>query len=412
MGLLLCATGLALLHADERRFYRPRGRFTALTGPVEVARLTAPAPGQGDELGRSVAAAVGVIVVGAPGNVTNPQHHAAGAAHVFVGSGWTWRHRQRLVAFDREPGDSFGRAVAISGDTIAVGAEHDVVDGVPAAGSVHVYVREGRRWSLERKLVAPDPRIEAHFGHSLALEDDTLVVGTWATDTVYVFERTGAWWAEPQMIRAHPGQGGNFGHSLALDSDTLVVGAEWRGHSGLQAAGGVSVFTRIDGSWVFEQDLIANDPVEEDQFGASVAIQDGLIVMGAPQNDDDLNENRGAAYVFARSDDGWLQQQKLVPGNAFPWLRFGWSVALSGDNLLIGVPWDTPDGLPQAGSVHLFRRSGDTWIASGVLSPVDAAPWDLLGEVAFVGHTAVLGARLADVGDRTDAGAAYVFLIP
>jgi hypothetical protein len=330
-----------------------------------------------------------------------------------VGGGGRWHHRQRLLAFDREPGDGFGRSVAIDGDTIAVGAEHDDHGDVANAGSVYVFVRTGRTWTLEAKLTAPDPRTEAHFGHSLALDGDTLAVGTWATDTVYVFEREGAWWPEPQIVRALPGQAGNFGQSLALDGDRMVVGAEWRWFSSAQlTGGGASVFARVGQEWVLEQDLAAGDPANGDQFGSSVAIAGDLVVVGAPLDDDEVNESSGSAYVFTRVDGEWAELQKLVPFTASPWQRFGWSLTAAGANLLVGSPPDSAGGVAQAGCVYLFRLSGGSWVPSHLLTADGAAPWDLLGETTISGHTAVLGARLADVDGRTDAGAAYCFLLP
>ena len=408
------STGSALLAADGPEWRRARGRLTVLTAPAQVARLVAPLPGDGDEFGRSVAVGPGVIVVGAPGNVTDdPSLYIEGAAQVFVGGGGRWHHRQRLLAFDRERGDGFGRSVAVDGDTIAVGAEHDDHGDVANAGSVYVFVRSGRAWTLEAKLTAPEPRSEAHFGHTLALDGDTLAVGTWGTDTVYIFQRTGAGWAEPQILRALPDQAGNFGHSLAIDGNRMVVGAEWRwSPSALLTAGGASVFERVDQEWVLDQDLAAGDPGSNDRFGGSVAIAGDLIVVGAPEDEDESNENSGSAYVFTQVDGAWVELQKLVPFAASPWQRFGWSVAVAGANLLVGSPWDSAGGVTQAGCVYLFRPSGGLWAPSCLLTSVDAAPSDLLGEVSIFGHTAIFGARLADVGDHTDAGAAYVFLLP
>ena len=400
--------------AGGQEWRRPRGRLAVLTSPTEVARLVSPLPAAGDELGRSVAVSPGVIVVGAPGDVTgDPALYIAGSAHVYAGGGGYWQHCQRLLAFDREPGDGFGRAVAVDGDTIAVGAEHDDHGDLANAGSVYVFVRTGRIWTLEAKLTAPDPRTEAHFGHSLALDGDTLAVGTWATDTVYVFERTGAWWPEPQVVRATPEQGGNFGHSLALDGDRLVVGAEWRwSTSALLTAGGASVFARVGQGWVLEQDLAAGDPGSNDRFGSSVAIAGDLIVVGAPEDEDGSNENSGSAYVFTRVDGEWLELQKLVPFAASPWQQFGWSVAVAGANLLVGSPGYSTGSVWRAGCAYLFRPSGGSWIQTSLLVAGSAARDDQLGEVAISGHTAVLGARLADVDGRPDAGAAYVFLLP
>lgn len=406
-GLMLVALQAQSSSDSGPTHRRVSKRLSPITAPVQLAKLTAPWPRGGGELGRSVAIDGNVAVIGAPGNVEFKGVGAAGEAHVFVAAGTSWRHRRRLTAFDREQGDSFGRAVAVSGDTIAVGAEHDVVDGTAAAGSVYVYVRDGERWVLERKLVAPHPRTEAHFGHNLALQNDTLVVGTWGTDIVYVFERTGAWWDVPQVILAQPHQAGNFGHSVALDGETLVVGAEWRA-----GCGGASVFNRIDSEWTFEHDLAAGDLRSDDQFGSAVAVEGDTIAVGACLADHPTNQDGGAVYLFTRLGDGWGEQQKLVPCDDRQGQRFGWSVALSGDRLVVGAPLDSVEGVSATGGGHAFRRLGQSWIPSGGLYATDAASWDLLGEVAVSGRTAILGARRADIDQLFDAGAAYAFFLP
>jgi hypothetical protein len=413
IAVALLAGAWAVFAADVPEWRRARGRLTVLTSPTEVARCVSPLPVAGDELGRSVAIGPGVIVIGAPGNVTgDPALYVEGSAHVFVGGGGTWRHRQRLLAFDRESGDGFGRSVAIDGDTIVVGAEHDDHGDVANAGSVHVFVRAGRTWTLEAKLTAPNPSTEAHFGHSIALDGDTLAVGTFATDTVYVFRRTGAWWPEPQLVGALSGQGGSFGHSIAVDGDRLVVGAERRWSSSAQVrAGGASVFGRIDQEWILEQDLAARDPGANDNFGSSVAIAGNLILVGAPY-DDDSTIDSGSAYVFTRTEGEWAETQKLLPCVSCPGQGFGWAVAAGGSRLLIAAPWYSSGSVWRSGCAYLFRSVGGSWEPSFLLAANAAAPSDLLGEIAIFGHTAVLGARLADVEGRADAGAAHVFLLP
>ena len=192
-----------------------------------------------------------------------------------------------------------------------------------------------------------------------------------------------------------------------------MVGAEWRWYSSAQlTGGGASVFARVGQEWVLEQDLAAGDPGNGDQFGSSVAIAGDLIVIGAPLDDDEVNESSGSAYLFSRADGEWSELQKLVPFAASPWQQFGWSVAVAGANLLVGSPGYSTGSVWRAGCAYLFRPSGGSWIQTSLLVAAGAARDDELGEVAMSGHTAVLGARLADVDGRTDAGTAYVFLLP
>jgi hypothetical protein len=158
--------------------------------------------------------------------------------------------------------------------------------------------------------------------------------------------------------------------------------------------------------------LVSPLPAQGDELGRSVAIDGDLIVVGAPQDDDGFSESSGSAYVFTRVGGEWAELQKLVPCDASPWQQFGWSVAVTGANLLVGSPWYSSGSVWRNGCIYLFRPVGGSCEPSCLLTANAAAPSDLLGEIAIFGHTAVLGARLADVDGRTDAGAAHVFLLP
>ena len=241
--LVVCS--VAVIQSQEVARRPAALRYPPITQPVEVAKLVAPDPCLGGEFGRSVAIHGSTIVVGAPGNVTQPGQEMAGSAYVFEGHGWSWRYRQTLVGSGSQNGASFGRSVAVWGDTIAVGAEHEDVSGVKNTGSVDVFVRTGDAWVLQQKLSPGDPGVEDHYGHAMALYDDTLVVGTWGCDKVYIFERSGDTWTQVQRLHNSPPRGGNFGVSIALFEKTLVVGSDWSSLAGPNRGGAAFVFPAL-----------------------------------------------------------------------------------------------------------------------------------------------------------------------
>ncbi len=408
--LLGCCVAVTLADDAARRPAAPR--YPPITQPVEVAKLVAPDARDGDEFGRSVAIHGSTIVVGAPGEVTGMRSPSAGSAHVFERRGWNWRYQQTLVASDAQNRASFGRAVAVWGDTVVVGAEHERHPSGDNAGAVHVFTRHGMNWVLRQTLVASDPGRENHFGHSLSLFDDTLVVGTWGCDKVYIFERSGDRWTQVRRLHKPPPHGGNFGVSVAMSKTTLVVGSEWSDLAGPHRGGAAFLFDRADGSWQQIQELTASDTEADDRFGSSVAVSDDTIIVSAIRDDHGSSLDSGSAYVFERSEVGWVESQKLISSAPASGQQFGSSVCVCRNNMMVGAPHDTPLGLDNAGCGYFYSRSAGSWLIVDSLWASDAAVDNLFGEVAVSGQTAVVGARLADHSGLTDPGAAYVFALP
>jgi hypothetical protein len=141
----------------------------------------------------------------------------------------------------------------------------------------------------------------------------------------------------------------------------------------------------------------AADAAQFDQFGGSVAISGDYAVVGANRDDD----YRGAAYVFVRSGSSWVQQQKLTASDAAVEDNFGWSVAISGDTIVVG---SYLSGGTDAGAAYVFVRSGSTWTQQAKLTASGSN--NQLGiSVAVDGDTALVGA----IGEDSFRGVAYVF---
>ena len=227
----------------------------------------------------------------------------------------------KLIAGDAAMYDWFGWSVAISGDTVVVGAPHDTHSSETQAGSVYVFKRnydyynptvpQADNWGLVRNLTASDAAAWSYFGHAVAISGDQFVVGAPGDDTdtgaAYVFERNhDGWedWGEVEKLTADDGgENDHFGHAVAISGDTVVVGAyEEDGGLGdpLPGAGAAYVFERNQGgadSWGQVQKLTADDAAEDDQFGWSMGISGNTVVVGAHW-DDDGGGGSGSTYVF------------------------------------------------------------------------------------------------------------------
>ena len=331
-------------------------------------KLTDPDGASEDWFGISVAVSGDTAVVGdRPNN--------AGAAFVFLRSGGIWTLQQKLTAPDGATGDHFGTSVAVSGDTAVVGAYEDDIDANAVAGSAYVFLRSGGAWTLQQKLTAPDGAAYDSFGRSVAVSGDTAVIGAHFDDvgananagSAYVFLRSGGTWALPQKLTAPDGAADDqFGISVAVSGDTAMVGA-WLDDIGANAgAGSAYVFLRSGGTWALQQKLTAPDGATGDVLGWSVAISGDTAVAGAYLDDVGTNDNAGSAYVFLRSGGTWALPQKLTAPDGATNDNFGISVAISGDSAVVGAYLDDVGANANAGSAYVFEVPfpAGVWVAN------------------------------------------------
>ncbi len=201
----------------------------------------------------------------------------------------------------------FGWSVAIDGDTAVVGALGDSLHG-PNFGAAYVFTRTGGVWTEQANLTASDAEPDHNFGRSVALSGDTLAVGAPGdTDTgakgadtgaAYVFVRTDGVWAEQAKLTASDGATtDNFGWSVSVSGDTVVAGAFGDAAKGLDA-GSVYIYSRSGTSWTEQANLTATGAAIEHKLGTSVSLSGNDLVAGAP-GDFQKGTATGAAHVFA-----------------------------------------------------------------------------------------------------------------
>ena len=363
----------------------------------------------GDYLGRDVAVDGGTAVVSAYSN-----NSRAGAVYIFTRSGATWTQQAKLTASDGTAGDYFGWSVAISGDTVVVGARYDD-DKASDSGSAYIFTRSGTTWTQQAKLTASDGALQDDFGGSVAISGDTVAVGAGFDDdkghdsgSVYVFTRTGTIWTQQAKLTANDGMAEQrwADNALAIEDNVIVVGSQSDDDKGANA-GAVYVFTRAGAMWSQQVKLTASDAETYDAFGFSVDISGGSIVA-CSLYDDDKGASSGSAYIFTRSGTGWVQQAKIVASDGAASDGFGYSVAMYKDTVVVGAIDDDDKG-SSSGSIYVFARTGNTWSQQAKLVAKDGAAGDRLSYGLDVsGETIVAGADSDDDGGY-DSGSVYFF---
>jgi hypothetical protein len=328
----------------------------------QQAKLVASDGKANDTLGGNVALFGKTAVLGAIGHDKNGEN--SGAVYVFNHLGSTWVQQTKLTAVDGTKGDAFGQSIAVSDDIIVVGAPHDGDEksNGKGSGSIYVFNRTGATWAQQAKLIAPDSEEGDLFGISVALCDDTIIVGADLNDekainagAVYVFTRTGTQWRHQAKLMAADGAKTDiFGVRVALSGDTALISARRDDDDVMGAdAGSAYVFTRTKNVWHQQAKLTAPDGAEDDRFGRSVALSGDTAIISAIHQDD-KGANSGSAYVFTRTDNTWSHQANLSADDGASGDLFGWSVALSNGKAIIGAPRNDDKG-NESGSAYIFK---------------------------------------------------------
>ena len=283
------------------------------------------------------------------------------------------------------------------------------------------------------KLVASDGAPLDQFGNSVAISDDTLVIGAYQQGSLlpgaaYVFVKPAGGWSgtlteSAKLTGSDAGAFTNFGAAVGISGDTIVVGAPWSNNS----HGAAYVFIKPTSGWsgrlTETAKLIASDGRTPDLLGLSVAISDDIIIAAAPQANVTVPD-QGAGYVFVKPAGGWngilTETAKLTASDAAGGDTMGFSfdghgVAVSGDTIVCGAYHFTGAQLP--GRAYVFVRPAGGWSGNltqtAELKASDGIPFDgFSNSVSLDLDTIVIGDAGATIGSNTRQGAAYVFVRP
>lgn len=367
--------------------------------------------------GQAAALEGDVAVVGAP--YDDGAGMDAGAAYVFKRRGGRWLQAAKLTAPSPWAYDRFGFSVAVSGATVVVGADRrDQGDRVDS-GAAFVFRPAGEGWSLETALRPRDLREKDGLGISVAADGDAVLVGAPGKDgdlpgagAAYLFRRAGGRWREEaKLVDPSPTERAGFGHAVALNGDTVLVGAATS--SDLEVMGGRAyLFRRGPGGWELEARLAPPEPKPLQKFGAAVALSGDLALVAAPRAVLGEKTRAGAVFVFRRTDSGegsrWEPAAELTSSPPRNDEEFGRTVSLAAGRLLVGSQFGDAAGL-NTGVAWLFDLHGNRWQSKGPVLAPDAAALDEFGSaVALSDRWILVGApREAEAGNA--AGAAYLY---
>jgi hypothetical protein len=301
----------------------------------------------------------------------------SGSAKVYLHTGSGWVADGTLTPATSATGTMyFGESVAISGNTIVVGAKSTYSSfATPQAGRMFVYVHDGASWSQQAEILGPAVVNLHYFGHAVDIDGDAIVVGSeTGTNHAYVYERTGTAWSLAGTLTSNGSS--YFGYGVAIDGVHAVVGT---------LSGVPRFYEKITGTWTY---------VVRPTGGADgVALEGNDAVIGSSTSGAN-GEYAGEAFVWSRASGEWLATQNLRQSGTGDGDLFGCAISVSSDQALIGA----------CGTARVFVATKDSsdWSIETELIPS--------GTHLGYGYSLAIGLDLAVVGAQNDgAGSVYVF---
>lgn len=334
----------------------------------------------------------------------------------------------------------------------------------------------GSNYTLDAYIKASNTGAGDFFGYAVAISGNTMVVGAYGEDSisnsvdgeetnnlisksgaafVFVLEQSGTWVKQAYLKASNSEANDQFGYSVAISDNLIVIGSPFedsnsvlidngQNNNDAANAGAAYVFNRIGSSWSQQAYLKAANAEDNDQFGHSVGIDGSTVIVGARFEDsiatgvNNSNSNNndaarsGAAYVYIYNNNAWSQQAYLKAPNTGAGDFFGHAVDISGDSLIVGALKESSsavgvngnglnDSANSSGAAYVYTRSGNTWSTEAYLKASNTGNSDLFGfSVAISLDHVVVGSPQEDSnatgvnGSQNNntagsSGAAYVF---
>ncbi len=269
-----------------------------------------------------------------------------GLVDIYERSGGTWSVVDTLFPTNLGKDDQFfGSSVDIDGDTVIVGAPGD---GINESGEAFVFRESAGTWTLEDSFDDPMGEDGDQFGSGVAIDGDIAVVGATTDDvnatrsgSVWIYERTGTTWDTGQQVfDDDAGANDRLGVDVDIEGSVVVAGA-W----GYEVGGAVAVIRDSQSGWYIDEYLEEDVPEGGSRLGTSVAIFGNRIAAGAPRANTTFGNQGGRAVVWVDDGGGYAMEAQLVPSYGSSSGRFGLSIAMREDALIVGSPdYDSPSG--------------------------------------------------------------------
>ena len=287
----------------------------------------------------------------------------AGAAYIFKNINNTWTRTAKLKPSDGAADKIFGGAVSLDGDYAAI-SSIESLQNTMYAGSVYIFHRNGETWTQTAKIT-PQIGLPESFGASISLQGDRLLIGEYADSDIsgimagvaYIYQRTGTNWIETaRLLPADLALWDYFGTAVTLHDNYAMIGAPFEDGHGT-SSGVVYVFQENGGSWTEVAKLTASDASQNSLFGNCIDLSDNYAIIASVRS----NNEQGAAYIFEKRGDSWIETEKLIPSDGWTAGQyFGSDVSITEQYAIVGAPSTfAVEGDIEA--AYIFKRNNSNW---------------------------------------------------
>lgn len=315
--------------------------------------------------------------------------------------------------------DNGGYAVAISGNFAIVGADGDDCCGDQERGSICFYWHDGSKWVFMQKVIDAEGDAGDHFGISVAISGNYAIVGAYGDDccggtnqgSASIYQFNGNSWAFMQKITDPDGNNGDaFGCNVSISGNNALIGAY--GDDGITGVdqGSALIFQLVGSSWVFKQKITDADGGAGDYFGTSVSISGNSIIVGAYADDISNVTDAGSASFYQFNGSLWIIKRKVTLSILNS--HFGYSVSISGNYVVVGIPkYNLVNVNLHTGICFIYHYNGTDWVLISNISDFDSPYSKAFGySVAISGNYLIVGDNKYERSFGPTTGAAYVYV--
>ncbi len=377
----------------------------------------------GYHLGESLSLHNGLLAAGAWGDY-NIGGNMSYSGNVYLYkktlNGWT---RVNMISNpDPDFGDGFGISVSTYNHKIIAGAFRSKINGVKK-GEAYIfhYDAAANLYTPEDTLQASDGQEDDDFGTSVSITDSFAIVGAPLNDitglsnsgAAYVYKKTANGWSQISYLtppdRAQEDQ---FGNVVALSGNWAAVAAYKSTLNGFANAGKVYLYRlNAGGTGYFHTHTLTSDSLSfYGRFGASLQLSGDTLLVGATEFSGNPTDGPGAVYYYVWNGSNWVLQQKIRASDGRPSAAFGYSLQMSGGQLIVGATYATVGSNEPQGKAYMFRLNGNLWQEEAILVSSHGSVGDLFGyAVTTDGQSAVVAARSEDFKGYNNHGRLYFY---
>lgn len=343
----------------------------------------------------------GVLAIGTRGEKTHIHTKGGDSA------GWTSVAALHEQSFQQSGSAEKSIAVQDRGTVLVGDPNSGYVE--KAAGAVRVYKQIAGTWTEYTTIAPADLEAYEAFGTSIALDRHLLAVGATGQNNsgaVHIYEYSAGQWRNPfRIVPKDNAANQEFGHSMSVSNGNVVVGAPGDGDG---KNGAVYVYTKSSGTWLVEKIVQQNQRLDA-RFGRAVFMFDDLLFISAMRDDQGRSAfNEGIVYVYAKQNGAWKIIQKLKPEENDSNSEFGAAIARAGNMLAIGAP-KSDLGRKRGGAVYLYKQTnkGEMWTFERSITPSGLRNGDRFGASVIFNNLDLLVGAYGNDEQEKNIGIVY-----